>query len=132
MNKIFDFIFSKKTATRDEILNHGLKLALKWGKVWLTPIQSRLSRKFPFLSQSELDDYNQLCRQTMDIGFGFVRETLENSYDKKLEIKEEKLKYDFNKYMLEINPWINNSNLRQIFSQGLYYSWKDGLSEYLK
>ena len=121
-----------KTLTRDDISNLSVDLALAWGQDWLKPIQSRLAAKVDSLSSSDLDEYNDLSQEVLKVGFGFISTTLEDVCDRRATIKETDLKSALINEMSSKFPWLSNDNLKRILSQGLYYSWKDGLGDCIK
>ena len=121
-----------KTLTRDEISNISVDLALAWGQDWLKPIQSRLTAKVDSLSSSDLDEYNALSQEVLKVGFGFISTTLEDVCDRRATIKETYFKSALINEMISKFPWLSNDNLKRILSQGLYYSWKDGLGDCIK
>jgi len=86
-------------------------------KNWLQPIQSRLALHFPYLSSSELDEYNFICKSAMDFSNKLVQSMV--------EIKGNKLSQkEWEEKVLLSYPWINEENLERLFSQGMYYAWK--------
>jgi hypothetical protein len=110
---------SIEASLQDAILDDGLALAMEWGKEWLEPIQARLRQKYPQLSDSELDEYDSVCRGAMKFGnatvYALAEETGKNpKYD------------DFAVRFGSRYPWASPSNLSHLFSQGMYYLWKDG------
>lgn len=50
------------------LLNEGLAMGMEFGTNWLQPIQKRLAKKHPQLSQAELDEYDRVCREAMNFG----------------------------------------------------------------
>ncbi len=99
-----------------EILNTSLELALEWGKNWLQPIQSRLAKQFPHLSQQELDNYNHLAQEIMHYGWAIIKDM--NFID------DPNASAAFKSKVLERYPSINQDNLSRLFSQGCYYALK--------
>lgn len=102
-------------------------MAIEFGKHWLQPIQERLSKKFPHLSEEELDNYDQICRVAREIGSKDVYDKLSSICDSGGTIKENDLEDGFNQYMISQYPWISSENLRALFKQSCYYAWRDGL-----
>ncbi|ALD20458.1 hypothetical protein [Hymenobacter sp. DG25A] len=123
---------TQETAAPEDILNASVKLALEWGQDWLSPIQKRLSGKFAFLSPAELDSYNTISRDIMDKDLAFIQTSLEAAKSRNLKVSEGRLRSDYYAFMQEQFPTIHKRNLDTIFSQGLYYSWKDGLTNNLE
>lgn len=113
-------------------LNLSLDLALAWGSNWAQPIQSRLAAKVDTLSSSDLNEYNNSSQEVLNVGFQFISSRLEGVCDARETIKEKVLKTVFVEYMVSRYPWINEENLKKIFSQALYYAWKDGLVDCVK
>jgi len=111
----------------DNIYNAGLDFAMEWGENFLQPIQGRLSKKFPELSKEELDECNKICQAVMSAGHNFVYKQLETAYDSGTKVNQTDLYENMKKDLLAHYKWINEENLNRLFSQGMYYSWKDGL-----
>lgn len=116
---MFAWIFRKKQPyQKDEILNDGLNLSLAFGKNWLKPIQDRLKKRYPGLTQQELDEFNKACTEARDFGQKKLYAVAET--DSVMMNQDE-----FNSYYLSTYPWINKKNLKYVYSQGLYYVFKD-------
>jgi hypothetical protein len=113
--------------TESEILNIGLDLAMEWGEYWLTPIQERLKKQVSFLTKAQLDNYNNICKSTMDDCHKYLYTFLEKLCKENKRIKNSELNEQWNTYVTSKYVWINENNLSHLFSQGMYYSWKDGL-----
>lgn len=104
---------------RAEQLNAGLALAMEWGENWLKPIQPRLRLRYPQLSQAELDQFNRLCQEAMKFGHDTVYE-LAMAAGNRVHVS------DFEPVFKARYPWADNKNITHLFSQGMYYAWKDG------
>jgi hypothetical protein len=63
-----------KTENRESHLNYSLHLAQEWGKHWLQPIQDRLHKACPHLSQDELNHYNVIAQAAMSFGYDLIYE----------------------------------------------------------
>jgi hypothetical protein len=120
------------TRNREGILNDGLKLSLQFGKNWMQPIQNRLKKRFPTLTQEELDFYDSTCRKTRDNGLNFIFDRLKEAADNDLQLDKGTFRSDFNKRMFVQSPWVTKSNLNRIFNQAMYYAWKDGYDDCFK
>ena len=105
-------------APKEEILNYGLMLAMEWGTDWFKPIQERLSAKYHFLNNTELDQFNESCQASMRFGHKIVYEMAEKD-GAKTNIEE------FKTIFIEQHPWATDQNISHLFSQGMYYAWKD-------
>ena len=105
----------------EKILNKGLDLAMEWGENRLQPIQEHLKKLLKIFQQKQLDEYNRICRSVMDEGQKMVYEMAEKTGCNGVRIDEWKVK------MLQSYPWINDDNISHLYSQGMYYAWKDGM-----
>ena len=121
-------LLAEKNVTEVEILNSGLSFAMEFGQDWLQPIQERLAKKFSFLSSLELDNYNAICKNAMNVGQEFIFEILENLEENNQTIKEKELKQKFADFILSKYNWIDKKNITKLFSQICYYAYKDGLA----
>lgn len=103
-----------------DILNCGLWLAMEWGENWLKPIQSRLAQEFPGLSPDELDQVNVICQAVMKFGNNLVYSMAETNRGQVDEgVWKTAVSHQY--------PWVDDKNYGRLFSQGMYYAWKDGL-----
>ncbi len=118
--KLFSWFKKTKKAdySKEELFNSGLSLAMEWGENWLESIQDRLSKAYPNLSVEELNQYNASCRAAMKFGHETVYNMAEK-YGK--ETKQE----EFEVIFLQRYPLANKKNASHLFSQGMYYAWKD-------
>ena len=102
---------------RESLLNEGLHLAMAWGEDWLMPIQKRLSKNHPNISESDLDQINATCQTAMQFGHSTIRNLASTSGG---NVKFE----DFQLVVLKHYPWVNSDNLSGLYSQGIYYARK--------
>lgn len=102
---------------RVDLLNDGLHLAMEWGPDWLMPIQERLAKKYPRLSEIELDEINAICQAAMSFGHGTV-------YDLVREHGRDIALQQFEPIVKSRYPWVDAGNMSRLFSQGMYYSMK--------
>ena len=118
-NSLLNWLKRKKEPyDEEEILNDGLDLAMAFGKHWLQPIQTRLSKIYPALSEEELNEYNAKVQEAMKFGHSTVYSLAEkDGKDTKPE--------EFNDIYIQKYPWVNSKNIKHLFSQGMYYAWKD-------
>ncbi len=97
------------------IFNAALEMTLEWGENFHKPIQERIRRAYPALTEAEADTLDSLCREIMYYAF----EQIEHSYTEKNSGQQEtaaiKAKY----------PLINEQNMASMWSQGQYYAWHD-------
>jgi hypothetical protein len=108
----------KKPYDENQILNDGLKFALEFGSNWLQPIQSRLAKRYPELTESELDNFNSQCQAAMAAGHEQVYTSFEQfGIEAFFEL--------FAASYYQQYPWVNEKNLKRIFSQGMYYAYKN-------
>ena len=101
--------------------NYALTLAQEWGEHWNTPIQERLGAAYPHLNREELDRLNALARAAMKHGHDLV-------YSMAEEQGKDVDNAQWRASVLARYPWIDERNLRHLFSTGMYYAWKDGVS----
>ena len=104
-----------------QILNAGLDMAMEFGAKWLRPIQERLHGRYPGLSKTELDEYNERCQAAMKLGHSELPECWRAAKSQKAGAFQL-----FRSRVLGIYPWVSGANLDHLFSQGCYYAWKDG------
>lgn len=91
---------------------------MEFGFNWLQPVQSRLAKLYPELSETELENYNLQCKTAMTRGHEQVYALAEQSgKDASFDIFAANYSTSY--------PWVNDKNLKHIFSQGMYYAWKD-------
>lgn len=101
------------------LLNYALELAQEWGEYWLQPIQGRLGGDYPELSAEDLDRYDALARDAMKAGHDLVY-ALAEAQSGKVDQTQWRARY------LERYPWVDERNLKHLFSTGMYYAQKDG------
>ncbi len=99
----------------NEILNIGLRLSMEFGENWLTDIDDRLGTKY-----TELRGCDKLCRKINTIAYDFIRNNpIKNG---------EKIDFidfsSFEEFMKSKYEWIDNANLRKLYSQSCYYALK--------
>ena len=103
------------------VLNKGLAFAMEFGANWLKPIQERLAKLYPQLSQPELDEYERICREAMTFGHTQLvscwRDAGANQMEALLYLRRD---------VLARFPWVSDINLDRLFSQGCYYAHKNG------
>lgn len=119
--------FGEKNYSEEKILNIGLAFAMEFGKNWQAPIQDRLRKKIPNLTQQELNRYNSICKAMLDDGIDILFKLLEN-IDTNNPMKSNELSIQFGKVILSKYSWVNEKNLKHLYSQAMYYAWKDGIS----
>ena len=102
-------------------LNLGLDFAMEFGENWMRPIQERLSKKHPELSQPELDQHDLVCRQAMNFGHNQLVTCWREAQGRQSEAFQL-----FKKELQARYTWISDENLSRLFSQSCYYAYKDG------
>jgi len=127
ISKIFTLLFRRRKPNiekqgEDTLLNYALDLAQEWGDDWLKSIQERLSKDYPYFSQEELDKYNDIAQEAMNHGHDLVYFMAE---EQGKEISESEWKEAY----LSRYPWVDEKNLKHLFSTGKYYAWKDGVGQ---
>jgi len=116
---MFKFFRKSQSAIESEILNTGLLLSLEWGKYWLKPINDRLIKKYPQITDAKAEEVNSICKGAREYGVSLVYELAED-LNEKIRIKDFRLPYK-TKY-----PWVSEKVLSSVYNQGMYYAWKDG------
>ncbi len=124
LNRILDTIFRRpipdpRAKDDDAVLNFSLELAQEWGHNWLKPVQPRLSKVYPRMSNAELDHFNSVAQGAMKFAHDLVY-TLAEELGRD-SINEE----NWRETVLARYPWIDKRNLKHLFSTGQYYAWKD-------
>lgn len=88
-------------------------LSLDWGYDFMVPINNRMKKLYPTLTQQELDFLNTMCYHTVQPfawqRFYEVHESGDTTYQALCSIKEE-------------FPWITPENLNTLEDQGAYYA----------
>ena len=112
--------FRRRKQPYDEvhILNDGMHYAMEFGSNWLKPIQSRLVKLYPKLSEVELNKFNETCQKAMKGGHLIVYNIAEQ--ENRLISFEEFIPIASKSF-----PWLNQKSLKHLYSQGCYYTWKD-------
>jgi hypothetical protein len=98
-----------------ELLNKALNISLEWGENWLAPIQQRLKEKETRLTDTQLNEIDELCRQQVT---RFAWKQFEAEADGEQTVSEAKAT------IMNAFPWISPDNLAQLSSQGQYYARK--------
>jgi hypothetical protein len=125
-------LFTKVRPSREEILNDGFAMTMEFGKNWLQPINDRLKDKFGFLAEQEIELYSGICRDARNDSSDFVLNTLGKVFDSGETIKDSDFRIEFENHILQKFDWVNKSNLNRAYSQGMYYSWREGLTSVVK
>lgn len=104
---------------RAALLNEGLALAMEFGQDWLKPIQPRLLQRYPALGRAELDELDGECRAAMSFGHKVTYEHCVK-FGKTVSVATiaPAVRAKF--------PWVSEANMARLFSQGMYYAYKDG------
>ncbi|MEQ8414116.1 MAG: hypothetical protein RIB71_06605 [Imperialibacter sp.] len=118
--------------TREGILNTAYALSMEFGEGWLQPIDERLGKIYPQLDSRQLSGFNNICQQLRTEATNFICQRLEQITDSQLMITEKDLGSELSRWMTEHYPWVSKSNIRKALAQGLYYAWRDGLTECVK
>ena len=103
-----------------EITNEGLSFSMEFGQNWLKPINERLSKKYSELLPVELEKYNKLCKDVNTYANDFILNNPVKHNDELIFLPFEK----FKKVIHKKYAWINEDNLKQLYSQSCYYAWK--------
>jgi hypothetical protein len=109
------------SSSEEVLLNYTLDLAQEWGKQWFKPIQPRLHQTYPSLSVTELDRLNSVAQAAMKFGHNLVYLMAE---EQGRNVSESTRRETY----VARYPWVDEKNLRHLFSTGMYYAWKDGVA----
>jgi len=101
-------------------LNSGLSFSMEFGKNWLADIQESLQNDNLELTTSELDFCNKLCKKVNKCAHDYVSN---NPVIGEKEISFVEF-YSFTKFIISKYEWINDKNLRHLYSQSCYYALK--------
>ena len=116
---VLSWLFGKRQPyNTEEILNDGLELSLAFGKNWLQPIQGRLKRYYPALSNQELDYYNEICQNARRTGHVKMCDVAGKSAQL-MSLGE------FTNFLKQEYPWASAKVIKAVYNQGLYYVYKD-------
>ena len=113
----------------EDILNQGLYMAMEFGGNWLQPVDVRLKLKFNHLSDNRVSAYDVICRKALDQGHSFVMTSLVKLAEEGKTVGGAEFKDQFDNYIKAGFVWINKANLEQLYSQGVYYAWKEGFDK---
>ncbi len=102
----------------EALLNYALHLAQEWGNDWMQPIQQRLGKSYPNLSDRELNRLNDLAQNAMRYSYNLAYELYEKTEGG--DIGKEWRVACLSKF-----PWIDDKNLKHLHSTGRYYAMRD-------
>lgn len=91
---------------------------MDWRENWLCPINDRLSILYPELTDLELINCNTLCKEVKKSANNFI-------FDNPIQNGAEISFIDFVLFkalMIEKYDWINDDNLRRLYSKSCYYA----------
>ena len=102
----------------EALLNYALHLAQEWGNDWMQPIQQRLGKSFPNLSESDLDRLNNLAQNAMRYCYNLA-------YDLYEKTEGGDFRNEWRVTCLSEFAWIDDKNLNDLLSTGRFYAMKD-------
>ena len=112
---------SQSSCGEEALLNYALDLAQEWGNEWLKPTQERLRQSYPQMSQSELDRLDSMARAAMNYGHELVHSM---AAKEGANVNQSA----WCECVLSRYPWVDERNLKHLYSTGMYYAWKDGVA----
>lgn len=126
LNRILRFLFirrapSLETCGEETLMNYALELAQEWGDEWLKPTHERLRKAYPNMPPSELDRLNSVAQEAMKYGHDLVYSMVEQE-GKNINLSV------WREAFTSRYPWVDEKNLKHLFSTGKYYAWKDGVA----
>jgi hypothetical protein len=123
IDRILRILFVRRppspNASDEQLLNYALDLAQEWGPEWMKPAQNRLKKAYPRMSTVELNRLNDMAKEAMDKGHGLVYSMAESKGRKNVD------KAEWRKEYTVLYPWVDEKNLKHLFSTGMYYAMKD-------
>jgi hypothetical protein len=98
-----------------ETLNTALAMSLEWGPVRSTPLETRLTERFPQLTPREVAALKLTCGTVESLAWREV----ERAYlkEKSMGAAESAVRSEF--------PWVSDDNMSHLMTQGQYYAWHD-------
>ncbi len=99
-------------AFSDELLNHALKLTTEWGENYGKPINDRILRLFPELSDDEIAELTKLSREAEYYIYDLATQELDG------KIHEN----DIIPLALERFSWLDRENAARLANIGMYYA----------
>jgi hypothetical protein len=108
------------------LLNEALILYLKNTD---EPIQKRLAKVHPDLSEKDLETYASTCNEVIETGYKLADEALSQVWKakgwKRLEDLDTKIVYsEFRREIKQHYPWLSKNNMSSLFSRGIYAALK--------
>lgn len=92
---------------------------IDFGPTLGAPLEPRIKNKYPEFTTKEISQYSKECVSARTRGHKFV-------YDKALMVLEspKKLNEEFVQFMKSKYTWMNDENIKHLYSQSCYYSMK--------
>ena len=108
-------LFGKTTSASDnEVINAAMDLSLEWGANYGKPIQERLLKLYPNLTQAQADEMESLCKEIKRFSFDLYFLVPEGKMtDAGVQAK-----------IHERYPFLNSKIIQRISTQGMYYAHK--------
>lgn len=97
-----------------ELVNAAMKLSLEWGADFGKPIQARLMKMFPEVTQAQADELEELCKQIKRFSFDlYFQVPAGKMTDSGVQAK-----------IREHYPFLSHEVVQRISVQGMYYAHK--------
>ncbi len=108
-------LFQKSSSSAShEIVNAAMKLSLEWGPDYGKPIQARLMKMFPEVTQVQADELEDLCKQIKRFSFDlYLQVPAGKMTDSGVQAK-----------IRERYPFLSREVIQRISVQGMYYAHK--------
>ncbi|CAG0974863.1 hypothetical protein ANRL3_01740 [Anaerolineae bacterium] len=115
MNLLKRLFTRSNISSDDKIANAALNLSLEWGENFGKPINARLIKMFPQVSETRAAELDRLCKEikryAFDLYYDMVAANTMNEWTVQQKIKT--------RY-----PFLDKDNLRRLGTQGMYYAHK--------
>jgi hypothetical protein len=124
--------FSKEPPSESEILNKGLRIALRLDGSGNKSFQQNLLKKYKFLNPEQLQHYEAICCTIEGDASNFMLDTVGKRAGALQTTKDTDLKEMLAQFVREKNSWVNDDNLSWLYHRGMYLIWHEGLLKSVK
>ena len=92
---------------------------MDWGESWLSPINARLHKLYPYLGVAELEESNAACQGALRVAYEAVHTMLlHGSKNPTAQALAPVVRAQY--------PWVSDENILRLLRQGTYYAAKTG------
>jgi hypothetical protein len=115
-----------KISSNEDILNSCLRLLLNTYFGPNKDFQGRLLKKYPYLTESQIQDYEQLCRQVEKFGLDIIYDTMVKRLKAFDPMTKQELKEFYKQQMKTHFSWVSDKNLKSIYNLASHILVHDG------